>query len=107
MAWERRQGARPERTWPIAEPSGCRRGRQGADWQGKAGKSTKKGGKPGGKASGKAGKRKRDDKGDDETTPNKKKKDDVACFNCGEKGHYKNQCKVPLRITNGTADADE
>ena len=75
--------------------------------KGKAGKSTEKGGKPGGKAGGKAGKRKREGKGEAEPTPNKKKKADVECFNCGEKGHYKNQCRKPLRITDGSADADE
>jgi hypothetical protein len=34
-------------------------------------------------------------------------KDEVTCFNCGETGHYRNQCKNPLRITDGSADADE
>jgi hypothetical protein len=75
--------------------------------KGKAGKSTEKGGKPGGKAGGKGAKRKREGKGDAEPTPNKKKKADVECFNCGEKGHYKNQCRKPLRITDGSGDADE
>ena len=75
------------------------------------GKGSKKGksGKGKGKASGKPGdKRKRDGKGDADAKPaKKKKKDDVTCFNCGETGHYRNQCKNPLQITNGGADADE
>jgi hypothetical protein len=75
------------------------------------GKGSKKGksGKGKGKASGKPGdKRKRDGKGDADAKPaKKKKKDDVTCFNCGETGHYRNQCKNPLRITDGSADADE
>ena len=75
---------------------------------GKGGKKGKSGrGK--GKASGKSGdKRKRDGKGDADAKPaKKKKKDDVTCFNCGETGHYRNQCKNPLRITDGSADAEE
>ena len=75
------------------------------------GKGSKKGksGKGKGKASGKPGdKRKRDGKGDADAKPaKKKKKDEVTCFNCGETGHYRNQCKNPLRITDGSADADE
>jgi hypothetical protein len=75
------------------------------------GKGSKKGksGKGKGKASGKPGdKRKRDGKGDADAKPaKKKKKDDVTCFNCGETGHYRNQCKNPLRITDGSADAEE
>ena len=75
---------------------------------GKGGKKGKSG-KGKGKASGKPGdKRKRDGKGDADAKPaKKKKKDDVTCFNCGETGHYRNQCKNPLQITNGGADADE
>ena len=75
---------------------------------GKGGKKGKSG-KGKGKASGKPGdKRKRDGKGDADAKPaKKKKKDDVTCFNCGETGHYRNQCKNPLRITDGSADADE
>lgn len=75
------------------------------------GKGSKKGksGKGKGKASGKPGdKRKRDGKGDADAKPaKKKKKDDVTCFNCGETGHYRNQCKNPLQITDGSADAEE
>ena len=73
--------------------------------EGKKGKS----GKGKGKASGKPGdKRKRDGKGDADAKPaKKKKKDDVTCFNCGETGHYRNQCKNPLQITDGSADAEE
>ena len=75
---------------------------------GKGGKKGKSGrGK--GKASGKSGdKRKRDGKGDADAKPaKKKKKDDVTCFNCGETGHYRNECKNPLQITDGSADAEE
>ena len=74
------------------------------------GKGVKKGksGKAGGKASGKpGGKRKRDGKGEADAKPAKKAKDTVKCFNCGEFGHYKNQCTKPLQITNGDAEADE
>lgn len=74
---------------------------------GKGGKKGKSG-KAGGKASGKpGGKRKRDGKGDADPKPAKKKKDTVTCYNCGETGHYKNQCSKPLQITNGEAEADE
>ena len=77
--------------------------------KGKGGKKGKSGKGKSGKASGKPDdKRKRDGKGDADAKPaKKKKKDDVTCFNCGETGHYRNQCKNPLRITDGSADADE
>ena len=74
------------------------------------GKGRKKGksGKAGGKASGKpGGKRKRDGKGDADAKPAKKAKDTVKSFNCGEFGHYKNQCTKPPRSTNGDAEADD
>ena len=73
------------------------------------GSSKGKSGKGKGKASGKPGdKRKRDGKGDADAKPaKKKKKDEVTCFNCGETGHYRNQCKNPLQITDGSADAEE
>ena len=71
--------------------------------KGKKGKS----GKAGGKANGKpGGKRKRDGKGDADPKPAKKKKDDVTCYNCGETGHYRNECKKQLQITNGDADEE-
>ena len=73
------------------------------DGKGKGKPNGKTGGKPGGKANGKAGKRKREGKGDTETTPSKKKRDDVKCFNCGEQGHFQNQCKQARRITDGSA----
>jgi hypothetical protein len=76
------------------------------DGKGKGKPNGKTGGKPGGKANGKPGKRKREGKGDVETTPSKKKRDDVKCFNCGEQGHFQNQCKQARRITDGSADAD-
>jgi hypothetical protein len=77
--------------------------------KGKGSKKGKSGKGKGGKASGKPGdKRKRDGKGDADAKPaKKKKKDDVTCFNCGETGHYRNQCKNPLQITDGSADAEE
>ena len=77
--------------------------------KGKGGKKGKSGKGKSGKASGKPDdKRKRDGKGDADAKPaKKKKKDEVTCFNCGETGHYRNQCKNPLRITDGSADADE
>jgi len=77
--------------------------------KGKGGKKGKSGKGKSGKASGKPDdKRKRDGKGDADAKPaKKKKKDDVTCFNCGETGHYRNQCKNPLQITDGSADADE
>jgi hypothetical protein len=77
------------------------------DGKGKGKPNGKAGGKPGGKASGKGSKRKREGKGDAETTPSKKKRDDVKCFNCGEQGHFQNQCKQARRITDGSADADD
>ena len=77
------------------------------DGKGNGKPNGKAGGKPGGKASGKGSKRKREGKGDAETTPSKKKRDDVKCFNCGEQGHFQNQCKQARRITDGSADADD
>ena len=74
--------------------------------KGKGGKKGKSG-KAGGKASGKpGGKRKRDGKGEADPKPAKKAKETVKCFNCGEFGHYKNQCTKPLQITNGDTDAE-
>ena len=77
--------------------------------KGKGGKKGKSGKGKSGKASGKPDdKRKRDGKGDADAKPaKKKKKDEVTCFNCGETGHYRNQCKNPLQITDGSADAEE
>jgi hypothetical protein len=80
------------------EPDAGRGGKKGKSGKGKSGKAS---GKPGDK-------RKRDGKGDaDAKSAKKKKKDDVTCFNCGETGHYRNQCKNPLQITDGSADAEE
>ena len=115
-------GQQRQQQWRGAQGAG-QRGRGRGQWRnqhetadeekepdagkGKGGKKGKSG-KAGGKASGKpGGRRKRDGKGDADPKPARKKKDDVTCFNCGETGHYKNQCKNPLQITNGDAEADE
>ncbi len=87
---------------PVADEAA-----KGQAGKGKGKPNGKTGGKPGGKASGKAGKRKREGKGDAETTPSKKKRDDMTCFNCASKGISRISASKRGGSRTAALDADE